>query len=121
VHRQWFVNIPLDSEASHTRLLGKNIPANAVNNRLSRGIGDQLLRVVLVVDIVSDTNKLAAIVAASEKNDGHTQDLGGRDALQVGGIGLEDELVHSNGNGTDEKRVEFLVIFRTGIRVSSVH
>jgi hypothetical protein len=102
--------IPLDREASHTGLLSEDIAANTLNDGLGWGLCCQLLGVVLIVDIVANTDELAAVVAAGQEDDGNTQDFGGGDALQVGRIGLEDELVHADGDGADQEGVEFLVI-----------
>lgn len=95
-------DLPLNGKTGHTGLLSQNIAADTVNRRLGRWVGDQLLGVVLVVDIVTDTHKLTAIIAASEENDSDTKNLRGRNALQVGRIGLEDELVGSDRDGTDQ-------------------
>jgi hypothetical protein len=56
------VGSPFDSETSDSGLLGEDIAANLLKNRLGRWIGVELLRVVLVVDVVTDTNELAVVV-----------------------------------------------------------
>lgn len=103
-------NIPLDGEASHTGLLSEDIAADTLNDGLGWGLSRQLLRVVLIVDIVTHTDKLTAVVAAGQEDDSDAQDLGGRDALQIRRIGLEDELVHADGDRADKKGVEFLIV-----------
>lgn len=83
---------------------------NLLDDGLGGGISAQLLGLILVVHIVSDADKLAIIVGAGQKNDSNANDLGIGDALSVGGIGLEDELVYSNGNGSNKQGVELLVM-----------
>jgi hypothetical protein len=107
-------DLPLDGEASHTRLLSKDIAADVLDLRLRRGIGSQFFRVVLVVHVVAHTDEFTTVIAASEQNDGDAEDLGIGDPLVIGGIGLENELVHSDGDGTDEQRVEFLILLGAG-------
>lgn len=104
-------NIPLDGEPSHTGLLSKDIAANALNDGFGWGLCRQLLRVVLIVDIVANTDKFTAVVAASQEDHSDTEDLRGRNALQIGRICLENELVHTDGDRADQEGVEFLVIF----------
>jgi hypothetical protein len=103
--------IPLDGEAGHTGLLSEDIAANALNDGLGWRLRSQLLGVVLVVDIVANTDELTTVIAAGQEDDSDTQDFGGGDALQVGRIGLEDEFVHTDGDGADQEGIEFLVIF----------
>lgn len=110
--------LPLDSESGHSWLLSKDVSADSFNNRFGRRVLGELFRVVFVVHIVSNTNKFPAIIAASEKNHCDTENFRSRDSLQVRSVGLEKELVDTNGDGSDKKRVEFLVILRT-IRVSN--
>jgi hypothetical protein len=95
-------NIPFDGESSHTGLFGEHIAAHALNNRLGRGVCGELLRVVLVVNIVTHSHKLSAVVAAGEQDHRHTENLGLGNALQVRGIGLEYKLVHADGDGADQ-------------------
>jgi hypothetical protein len=103
-------NIPLDSEAGHTGLLGQDIAADALNDGLGWGLCGQLLGVVLVVDIVADTDELTTIVATGQEDDSDTQDLGGGDTLQIGGVGLKDELIHADRDWADKEGVEFLIV-----------
>jgi hypothetical protein len=93
--------IPLDREASHTGLLSKDIAADTLNDGLSWGLHRQLLGVVLIVDIVTNTDELTAVVAAGQEDDSNAQYLRGRDALQIGRIGLENELVDADRDRAD--------------------
>jgi hypothetical protein len=99
----WYV--PLDGETSDTGLLGQHV----ADNSLVDGLGWRRLRelgaVVLVADVVSNTNKLTSVVGAGQKDDGDAQNLGGEELGDIGRVGLEDELVDSDGNRTDKERV----------------
>lgn len=106
--------IPLDGKASDAGLLGENVAADLLDNGLCRGVGAELLDLVLVVDIVADANEFATIVGAGQEDDGNAHDLSIGDALGVGGIGLEDELVDADGDGADQQGVELLVILVRG-------
>lgn len=61
--------IPFDREPRHTGLLSKDIPLNAINLRLRGRLSVHFLIVVKIVDVVSDTDELSAIVAACEEDD----------------------------------------------------
>lgn len=106
--------LPFDGEASHTRLLSEDIAADVLDLGLRRGVGGQFFRVVLVVHVVAHTDEFTTIIAACEQNDGDAEDLRIGDPLVIGRIGLEDELVHSDRDGTNEQRVEFLILLGAG-------
>jgi hypothetical protein len=82
-----------------------------VHLHLWRGVEAQLLAVVLVVDVVSDSYKLAVVVRTRQNDDGDRNQLGRGNQVNCGWVGREDELVDSNGNRAHQKRVEFLVVF----------
>lgn len=107
-------NIPLDGEARDAGLRIQDIAADLLNDWLGWRVGVQLLRLVLVVDVVADAHELAAVVGAGEQNDGDAEDLGVGDALRVRRVGLEDELVDADGDGPDEEGVQLLVILVRG-------
>lgn len=73
-------NVPFDSESRYTRLFSEHIPPHAIDVWLRRGFSIELLRVVLVVDVVSYTDKFSTIIAAREKDNSNTKDLGSGDA-----------------------------------------
>ena len=102
--------VPLDSESGHTRLLCKHVPPHAVNVWLRGGFSVELFGVVFIVDVVANPDKLSAIVAACEEDDGDAENLGCRDASEVWGVGFEYEFVHADGDGPDEERIELLVM-----------
>lgn len=106
--------LPLDGEASHTRLLSEDIAADVLDLGLRRGVGGQFFRVVLVVHVVAHTDEFTTVIAAGEQNDGDAENLRIGDPLVIGRIGLENELVHSDRDGTDEQRVEFLILLGAG-------
>lgn len=112
------IPIPFDGKASDTRLLSQDVATNALDEGLLRGVGGQFLRVILVVDVVSDADEFATIVAAGKENHGDTQDLGRGNMSKVGRVCLENELIHADRDGTNEQRIEFLVIF--GARFSQL-
>lgn len=97
--------IPFDSEPRYSRLLREDIPANAFNVWLGGGFVAELLRVVLVVDVVSHPDEFPAVVAAAKQNHRHSEDFRGRYPFQVGGISFEDEFVHANWNRPNEEGV----------------
>lgn len=96
---------PFDSEAGHSWFLGEDVSLHSLNDRLRRWLSVELIRVVLVVDVVSDAHKLAAIVGAGEEDDRNAKNIGVGDASGVGSLGLEDEFVDSDRNGADKKGV----------------
>lgn len=109
-------NIPLDGKAGDAGLVGQHVATDLLNDGLGRGVGGQLLGLVLVVDVVAHAHELATIVGAGQQDDGDTHNLGVGNALDVGGVGLEDELVDADGDGADEQSVELLVILVGGSR-----
>jgi len=108
MHR--LLNLPLDSEAGNSWLLGEDVAADLLEDWLGWGIGVELLRVILVVDIVADSNELATVIGAGEEDDGDTEDLSIRDSGGVWCTGLEDELVDANWDGANEEGIELLVM-----------
>lgn len=96
---------PFDSETCHTWLLGEDVSLHSLNDRLRRGFSVELLRVVLVVDVVSDANKLATIVGTGQEDDRHAKNIGVGDAGGVGRLSFKDELVNSDWDGADKKGV----------------
>ncbi len=70
---------PLDRKPCDSRLLCKYISPHPFNDGLRWGLGIQLLAVVFVVDVVSDTDKFARVVGTGEQDDSNAQDLGGRE------------------------------------------
>jgi len=103
-------NIPLDGEAGDAGLLGQDVAADVLDEGLGGRVVGELLRVVLVVDVVADADKLAAVVGARQEDHGNTEQLVDGDALSIRGLGLKDELVDADGDGADEQRVELLVV-----------
>lgn len=67
--------VPFDSEPRHTRLLSQDIPPHTINVWLRRWLGVEFFRVVFVVHVVSNADKLSALVAACEEDDSDTKDL----------------------------------------------
>jgi hypothetical protein len=101
---------PFDGEAGHTGLLSEDVASHPLNDRLRGGLSIELLRIVLIVDVVSNSHKLASVVGARKEHDGDAQNVGVGDASSVGGLSFEEELVDSHGDGADEKGVQFLVV-----------
>lgn len=104
---------PFDSKAGNTGLLSEHVPTDTVEERLRGWVSIKLIRVVFVVDIVSDADELAAIVGTGEEDDGDAEDLSVWDALGVRWVGFKDELVDADWDGTNEEGVEFLVVLVT--------
>jgi len=103
-------NIPLDGESGNAGLLSQHNAADLFNHGFGRWIVIQLLRLVLVVNIIADTDEFTTIVSTCEENDSNAEDLVNRDALRVRRVGLEDKLVDAYRDGPDEQRVELLVV-----------
>lgn len=101
---------PFDGKSSHSGLLCKHITLDLVEDWLWRGISLELIRVIFIVDIVSNSNKLAAIVRAGKENDGDAQNLSIGDSASIWRVGLEDKLVDAYRNRTNEEGVEFLIV-----------
>jgi len=59
-------SVPLDSKSRNTRFLSQDIATNFLNHRFTGRLCRQLFIHVLVVYVVSHTNKLASIIAASK-------------------------------------------------------
>jgi hypothetical protein len=106
-------NQPFDGESRNPRLLCQDITTNPLDDGLRGRLSAQLLRVVFVVDIVANSDELAAIVGAGKENHGNTEDVGIGNTLSIRGVRLEGELAHADGNRADEERVEFLVVLVT--------
>jgi hypothetical protein len=75
------------------------------------------LRIVLVVDVVANTNEFTAIVSAGQQDHRDAQNVRLGDAGNIGCIGLENELVDANRNGADQEGVEFLIVLVTVIEL----
>lgn len=103
-------DVPLDGESGDTGLLREDVALHALDDGLGRGLRVELLRVVLIVDVVSHSHKLAAVVGTGQKDDSNTEDVGIGDARRAGSLGLEDKLIDADGDGPDEEGVELLVI-----------
>lgn len=108
-------NVPFNSKAGDSWLLCKNISSDLLKNRLCRGISVELIRIIFIVDIVSDSYELPVVVGTGEKNNGDSKDFSIWDTTGIGWIGLEDELVDTNRDRTDEERVEFLIMLIASI------
>lgn len=104
------INLPLDCESRHSGLLSKDIALDALNDGLGRGLGVKFLRVVLVVDIVTNADELPTVVGTGQEDDSYTENIGVRNARSVRSLGLEDELVDADGDGADKQRVKLLVV-----------
>lgn len=61
---------PLDCEPRNSGFLSKDISPHSFNDGLGWGFGIQLLAVIFVIDVVSDTDKLAGVVGTGEEDDG---------------------------------------------------
>jgi hypothetical protein len=81
---------------------------------LRRWISIKLIRIVLIVDIVSDSNEFPIVVGAGKKNHGNAEDFSIGDSFRIRGIGFEEKLVDTDGYGTNEKGVKLLVVLIAG-------
>jgi hypothetical protein len=60
------LNLPFDSETGNSWLLRENIAADLLKDWLGWGIGVELLRVILIVDVVADSNELTTVIGAGK-------------------------------------------------------
>lgn len=104
------VDIPLNSKACYSWLLAQNMSADSIQDWCNWWIGGHLRVVVLVVDIVANTDELAIIVRAGKEDDSNANDVGWWDAGSIWSGALEDELVDADWDWADEKRVQLLVV-----------
>lgn len=102
--------IPLDGKSSNTGLLGEDVPHNSIGLNLFRRLVVELLRIVFVVHVITNTNEFTTIIRASKKNNGNPQDLGRGKFGKARGFGLENELAHTGGDGTNKEGVEHLIV-----------
>ena len=104
------MRVPFDSETSHARLLGQDVPPDTLHDRLSRRLRIELLAVVLVVHVVAHAHKLPPVVATRQEDDGDAEDFRCGDLIELGRVGFEDELVHTHRDWPDKQRVKLLVM-----------
>lgn len=84
--------------------------ANSIQHWGDWWISRHLRVVILVVDIVANTDELAVIVGAGKEDDSDANDVGWWDASGVWSGALEDELVDADWDWADEKAVQLLVM-----------
>lgn len=107
--------VPFDGEASDSRLLGKHVAADLLDDGLGRRVGVELIGIVLVIHVVANADEFAAIVRAGQQDDSNTEDVCVGDATRLGGVGLENKLVNTHRNRSDKERVELLVVLIPGL------
>ena len=104
---------PFDRKSGNPWLFSKNVSSNSLQNRLWRGVGIELVRVVLVIDIVSNSHEFTAIVSTGEEDNGDAENFGIWDSRSVGRVGLEYEFIDSDRYWAYEERIELLIVFIT--------
>lgn len=109
------VTVPFDGEASDSRLLGKHVAPNLLDNGLRRRVGVELVGIVLVVHVVANADELATIVTAGQQDDSNTEDVCVWDAARLRGISLENKFVDTNRDRSDKEGVELLVVLVPGL------
>ena len=102
---------PFDVESSDPRFVCKKVSSHPLDDGFGRRFGVQLVAVVLVVHVVSHTDEFSPIVAARKQDDGDAENVRGRDSLEVGRVGFEDELVDADRDGANQQRIKLLVMF----------
>jgi len=105
--------VPLDGKSCNAWLLCQDVALDLLDDGLRRGFRVESLVGVLVVNVVTHTNELSAVIAAAEEDDRHAQDLAVGDPGEVWRVRLEDKLVDAYWNGTNEERVKLLVVLRS--------
>lgn len=84
--------------------------ADSIQHRCNWWVSRHLRVVILVVDVVANTDELTVIVRAGKEDDSDANDVGWRDASGVWSRALEDELVDADWDRPDEKAVQLLVV-----------
>jgi hypothetical protein len=65
-----WADVPFDSKSRNSRLFRQNVAADLLEDWLGRWVGVQLLRIILIVDIVTDADELSAVIGTGEEDDG---------------------------------------------------
>lgn len=81
--------VPVDREPSDSRLLSEDRAVQLFVRNLLWWVLSQLLFQIIVVDIVSDPDKLLVLVRASDQDHGHAYDIVMRNQLWLGCVGLQ--------------------------------
>ena len=102
---------PLNCESCHSGLRFQDISSHSLNDGLCWWLAVEFLAIILVVHVVPNSDELAPIVGACQKDDSDANNLRRGQARQIGGIGFEEEFVYANGNRANEERVQLLVMF----------
>lgn len=112
---------PFDGKSRHSRFLCQHIASHAFDDGFGRRVCVEFFAIVLVVDIVSDSDELTLVVRTSEKDDSHAKDLRGRQTCEVRWIRFEDKLVDADRDWPDVERVKLLVMLRSTQPISYGH
>ena len=107
-------NIPLDRKSSDSRLLREDVSSDLLEDRLGWRISIELFGIVLIVNIVSNSYELSAVVGAGKEDDGDAEDLSIWNALGVRWVGFEDELVDADWDRANEQGIKLLVMLIAG-------
>ena len=103
-------NIPFDGKSSDSRLLSEDVSSDLLEDGFGWRISIELFGIVLIVDIVSNSYELSAVVGAGKEDDGDAEDLSIWNALGVRWVGFEDKLVDADWDGADEEGIKLLVM-----------
>jgi hypothetical protein len=109
-------HIPFDGKPSNSGLLMQDVADDSLEHGLVGGLVVHLGGVILVVHVVADTDEFTAVVGSSEEKNSDAQDFGAGKLGRIRGIGLEEELVDTDGDGTNEQVTELLVVIRAAAR-----
>ena len=105
--------IPLDGKSGNTGLLGEDVPHNPIGLNLFRRFVVEFLRIVFVAHVIANTNEFTTVIRTSKKNNGNSQDLRRGKLGKSRGFGLKNELVHTDGDGTNKEGVKLLIVLGT--------
>ena len=72
-----FIDSPLDGKPRDSGFLCQDISSYSFDDRFRRGVCVEFFAIVLVIDVVSDSDKFAFVVRTGEKNDSHPKNFGG--------------------------------------------
>ena len=97
--------LPFDSEPCDPGFRIKDVPSNALDDRLRGWLRIELFSIVFVVHVIAHPYKFPSIIGACKKDDRYTNDLRWGYFREIGRIGFEEELVDPDWNWSDKEGV----------------
>ncbi len=73
-----FYDSPLDGKPRDSRFFCQDVSSHSFDDGFCRGVCVKFFAIILVVDVVPDSDELTLIVRAGEKDNSDPENLGGR-------------------------------------------